>query len=220
MLFLLQSDENNSKQNYSSPVLIKRLLTPRRLQSVASLQHLTSASDTELQFTAISSGDRLLRVTLDSLGTIPPETLTNLTIYIQVHFLQSQTSDTDPHVALCDGTTCNGVSISDGRNYPGNPCVYFTATPGLTATNYMSTANCNGETVETNTAHPKTVSLSLVPSERWGSFSIPEGNGFTSSHIFGSQLDPTQGLSVEMYGYDTGEQYRLAYMIVEVVREE
>ena len=60
----------------------------------------------------------------------------------------------------------------------------------------------------------------MRPSERWGSFSIPEGIGFTTSGIFNTQLDPTQRLSVEVYADNDVEQYRLAYMIVEVVSED
>ena len=206
------------EQSYSSPVVIKRLLTPRKLQSVASLQDLTSASDTELQFTASASNVRLLRFTLDSLGTIPPGALNNLTIYIQVYFLQSPTNDSDPQVALCDNTICNGIFINDDGNYPNLPCCYTTFTPGPT-TDPSCPSNC-GEIVAANVVDPKTVSLTFVPSERWGSFSIPEGNGFTSSYIFGTQLDPTQGLSVEMYSDNSGEQYKLGYIIVEVIREE
>ena len=216
--YVLQCD--GSDQESVSPVLIKRLLTPRKLQNIAYLGHLSNANVTVLHFTAIASRARLLRFTLNSLGTIPPGALSNLAISIQAHFLESPTSDTDPLVAICDGTTCNGIDFNDRGNYP-NPCAYYAMTPGPTATNYVrSPGHCGGETVETNFTHPKTVSLTFVPSERWGSFSIPEGNGFTTASTFGAQLDPTQGLSVEMYGSDTGEQYRLAYMIVEVISEE
>ena len=217
---MFQCDKIGSvlERSYGSPVVIKRLLTPRKLQSVASLQDLTSASDTELHFTASANAVRLLRFTLDSLGTIPPGALNNLTIYIQVHFHQSPTTDTDSHVALCDNTTCNGILINDATNYPNSPCCYKTFAPGPTI-DLSCPSNC-GEIVATNAVDPKTASLTFVPSERWGSFSIPEGNGFTYSHIFGTQLDPTQGLSVEMYGHDRGEQYKLGYIIVEVIREE
>ena len=217
---MFQCDKNGSvlERSYGSPVVIKRLLTPRKLQSVASLQHLTSASDTELHFTASANDVRFLRFTLDSLGTIPPGALNNLTINIQVHFHQSPRADTDPQVALCDSTTCNGIVITDSGNYPNLPCCYKTFAPGPT-TDRSCPSNC-GKIVATNAVHPKTVSLTFVPSERWGSFGIPEGNGFTTSHIFGTQLDPTQGLSVEMYGHDSGEQYKLGYIIVEVIREE
>ena len=217
---MFQCGKNGSvlEQSYSSPVVIKRLLTPRRLQSVASLQDLTSASDTELHFTASANAVRFLRFTLDSLGTIPPGALNNLTISIQVHFHQSPRADTDPLVALCDNTTCNGIVITDAANYPNLPCCYKTFAPGPTI-DPSCPSNC-GEIVAANAVDPKTVYLTFIPSERWGSFSIPEGNGFTSSHIFGTQLDPTQGLSVEMYSDHSGEQYKLGYMIVEVIREE
>ena len=214
ILCSMQCEENNSGWEYVCPVLIKRLLTPRKLQNVASLQDLTSASDTELHFTVGENGVRFLRFTLESLGTIYPGALNILTIYIQVHFHQSPTNDSDPQVALCDNTTCNGILITDVGN--SKPCCYRTFSPGPT-TDLHCPNNC-GEIV--NAVNPKTATLSFVPSERWGSFSIPEGNGFTSSHIFGTQLDPTQGLSVEMYGHNSGEQYKLGYMIVEVIREE
>ena len=217
---MFQCDKNGSvlERSFGSPVVIKQLLTPRKLQSVASLQDLTNASDTELHFTASANAVRLLRFTLDSLGTMLPGALNNLTISIQVHFHQSPTNDSDPQVALCDNTTCNGIVITDAANSPNLPCCYKTFTPGPTA-DLSCPSNC-GEIVATNAVDPKTVSLTFIPSERWGSFSIPEGNGFTTSHIFGSQLDPTQGLSVEMYSHDSGEQYKLGYIIVEVIREE
>ena len=110
--------------------------------------------------------------------------------------------------------------ITDATNYPSLPCNYCTFSPGTSLTDLDCTSTCGGETVATNFTHPKTATLSFVPSERWGSFSIPEGIGFTGSNIFSTQLDPTQGLSVEVYGDNEVEEYRLAYMIVEVIGEE
>ena len=132
----------------------------------SNLRHLTSASDTALHFTSGTSGtrDRIISFPLDSLDTIPSRAINNLTISIQMHVLQSPSVDNDPIVAVCDGTTCNGVFITDASHYPSLPCNYCTFSPATSLTDLNCTSTCNGESVTSTThVHPKTVTLAFIP---------------------------------------------------------
>ena len=138
---------------------------------------------------------------------------------IQLHFLRSPTADSDPIVAVCDATNCNAVAILDGTNYPSVPCWFGTFRSGQNATDVTNSADCGGETIDgTSFTHPKMVTLLFALNQRWASFSIPEGNGFTASGTFDRQLDFTRGLNIEIYGDNAGEQYRLGHILFEAFR--
>ena len=150
---------------------------------------------------------------------MPPSSSINLMLSIQLHFLRSPTTDSDPIVAVCDDTICNAVAIFDAGNYPSEPCWFGTFMPGTSAANVTTSADCGGEIVDgTAFTHPRMVNLLFALNQRWASFSIPEGNGFTASGTFDRQLEFTRGLNMEIYGDHEGEQYRLSHIVLEIFR--
>ena len=139
---------------------------------------------------------------------------------VQLHFLRSPTGDSDPIVAICDDTICNAVAILDAGNHP-HPCWFAIFTPGPNAINVIDSTTCSGEVLDgpaSSTSHPRMVTINFALNQRWASFSIPEGNGFTASGTFDRQLEFTRGLSLEIYGDDAGEQYRLGLINLEIFR--
>ena len=204
-------------------VLLKRLLTPRTLHALGIVSDLTTVNDGVIHFTASQNHTRLLRFAIAQPGQVPPElcsaTSCSFVFNIQVHFLRSPTADSSPIVAVCDNSICNAVAILDVGNYPTVPCQFHTFTSGPIATNVISSADCGGETVEdTNFTNPRMVNLYFVLQARFGSFTIPAGNGFTAIGTFDRQLDLAGGANLEIYSSRAGEQYRLGHIIIEVFR--
>ena len=201
------------------PVLHKRLLTPRTLQAFGSLSDVTSITDGEIHFTSSQLYSRLLRFVIGPPGQVPPSSSINLMLSVQLHFLRSPTADSDPIVAICDNAICNAVAILDAGNYPTVPCLFRTFTSGPSAANITHSTDCGGEIVDgTDFTHPRMVSLLFSLNQRWASFTIPDGNGFTASGVFDRQLEFTRGLNIEIYGDHAGEEYRLSHILLEVFR--
>lgn len=204
-------------------VLLKRLLTPRTLHALGIVSDLTTVNDGVIHFTASQNHTRLLRFAIAQPGQVPPElcsaTSCSFVFNIQVHFLRSPTADSSPIVAVCDNAICNAVAILDAGNYPTVPCLFRTFTSGPSAANITHSTDCGGEIVDgTDFTHPRMVSLLFSLNQRWASFTIPDGNGFTASGIFDRQLEFTHGLNIEIYGDHAGEEYRLSHILLEVFR--
>ena len=137
-------------------------------------------------------------------------------IAITVHLEDPPTSDSDFLLAICDGTVCNGVFISDTENYPNVACNYVTIESGVTFTSIVNTGRCG--TPITYQHFPNTATLTFYPTNKWGSFSIPSSGGYTMAIRFTRQLDLTQGLYLEVYGTDANEEYKLMFMQVKVTK--
>ncbi len=204
-------------------MLLKRLLTPRTLHALGLVSDLTTVNDREIHFTASQNHTRLLRFAIAQPGQVPPELCSasscSFVLNIQVHFLRSPTADSSPIVAVCDDAICNAVAILDAGNYPTVPCQFHTFTSGPSATNVISSADCGGETVEgANFTNPRMVNLYFALQARFGSFTIPAGNGFTAIGTFDRQLDLAGGANLEIYSSRAGEEYRLGHIIIEIFR--
>ena len=180
---------------------------------------MTTITDGEIHFTSSQLYSRLLRFVIGPPGQVPPSSSINLMLSVQLHFLRSPTVDSDPIVAICDDAICNAVTILDASNYPNIPCLFSTFTSGPSAANITRSTDCGGEIVDgTDFTQPRMVSLLFSLNQRWASFTIPDGNGFTASGIFDRQLEFTRGLFMEIYGDHAGEEYRLSHILVEVFR--
>ena len=90
---------------------------------------------------------------------------------------------------------------------------------GPNAANITTSADCGGETVDgTAFINPRMATLHFALQARYGSFSIPEGNGFTASGTFDRRLNLAGGANLEVYSSNAGEEYRMGHIILEVFR--
>ena len=188
-------------------------MTPQWLEDHASLSHLTAATPALLHFKVNRNRQRLIKVPLFQRGELPTD---DIIVTITVHLQDPPTSDSDFLPAICDGTVCNGIWISDSGNYPNGACNYLTLESGLTLTRIANTGGCNGPI--TFQHFPNTVTLTFYPLNKWGSFSIPPSGGYTTAGTFTRQLDLTKGLYLEVYSNDVNEQYKLMFMEVKVTK--
>ena len=146
-------------------------------------------------------------------GELPTD---DIIVTITVHLEDPPTSDSDFLSAICDITVCNGVFISDSENYPNAACNYVTIESGAIFTTILSTGRCGAPI--TYQHFPNTAKLTFYPVNKWASFSIPPGGGYTTAGTFTQQLDLTKGLYLEVYGGDANEEYKLMFMEVKVTK--
>ena len=198
----------------TNPVLYYKVMTPQWLQDHASLNHLIAASPTSLHFRPNQQSARMIKVPLFQRGELPTD---DITVTITVHLEDPPTSDSDFVAAICDGTVCNGLYISDSGNYPNHACNYLTMNSGVVRTSITSLGNCGGIRI-TYTTFPNTVTITFYPIHKWASFSIPPSGGYTTAGTFTRQLDLTKGLYLEAYGDNANEQYKLQFMEVKVTK--
>ena len=197
-----------------NPVLYYKVMTPQWLEDHASLSQLIASTPASLHFKLNKIFARLIKVPLFQRGELPTD---DITVTITVHLEDPPTSDSDFLPAICDGTVCNGVYISDSRNYPNAACNYMTIESGVTYTSIVNTGRCGAPI--TYQHFPNTATLTFYPANKWGSFSIPSGGGYTTAGTFTRQLDLTKGLYLEVYGdNDPNEEYKLMFMEVKVTK--
>ena len=194
-------------------MLYYKVMTPQWLQDHASLNHLNASTPVSLHFTLNQAHARLIKVPLFQSGELPTD---DIIVTITVHLEDPPTAESDILTALCDGTICNGVAISDSRNYPNDACNYFTINSGVTFTEIRNTGGCGAPIAYT--FFPNTVILTFYPINKWASFSIPPSGGYTTAGTFSKQLNLTKGLYLEAYGDDAIEEFKLQFMEVKVTK--
>ena len=178
----------------------------------ASLNHLNASTPVSLHFTLNQAHARLIKVPLFQSGELPTD---DIIVTITVHLEDPPTAESDFLTALCDGIVCNGVWISDSRNYPNAACNYVTINSGVTYTEIRKTG-CGAPI--TYTFFPNTVILTFYPINKWASFSIPPSGGYTTAGTFSKQLNLTKGLYLEAYGDNANEEFKLQFMEVKVTK--
>ena len=196
-----------------NPVLYYKVMTPQWLEDHASLSHLIAATPENLHFKVNQAGARLIKVPMLQKGELPTD---DIIVTITVHLEDPPTSDSDFLPAICDGTICNGIWISDSGNYPNNACDYLTIESGLTLTHIANTGGCGAPITYQHFSN--TAKLTFYPINKWGSFSIPPSGGYTTAGTFTRQLDLTKGLYLEAYCDSANEQFKLQFMEVKVTK--
>ena len=198
----------------TNPVLYYKVMTPQWLQDHATLNQLIAASPTSLHFRIKQTHARMIKVPLFQRGELPTD---DIIVTITVHLEDPPTADSDFVTAICDGTICNGLYISDSGNYPNNACDYLKINSGVTATAFTVLGNCGGIPI-TYTSYPNTATMTFYPIHKWASFSIPPSGGYTTAGTFTRQLDLTKGLYLETYCDGVNEQFKLQFIEVKVTK--
>ena len=191
-------------------------MTPQWLQKHATLSHFNASSPVSLHFTVNQEHARLIRVPLFLSGTLPTD---DIVITVTVHLEDPPTPDSDLFTTICDDAICNGIWISDSRNYPDDACNYFTVNSGVNYT-FVSGNTAGGSCGApiNYTFFPNTVTLTFYPTIGWASFSIPPSGGYTTAGTFSGQLNLTKGLYLEVYGGYATEHYKLQFMEATVTK--
>ena len=155
-----------------------------------------------------------MKVPLFHRGELPTD---DIIVKITVHLEDPPpSSDSDFLTAICDGTVCNSLWISDSGNYPNEACDYLTVESGLTYTHIGHRRSCGAPI--TYQYFPNTVTITFYPVNKWASFSIPPSGGYTTAGTFTRQLDLTKGLYLETYGDSVNEEFKLQFLEVKVTK--
>ena len=112
--------------------------------------------------------------------------------------------DRDPIVGITDGSMANLFVIHDINNYPGlSPCLHISATGTLP------------KTFSTGPVPDQWVFL-FKPAERFGACSSAIHGGYVNVGIFNNQLDLSRGIKLQLRQYETDEDFRYYYFLVEI----
>ena len=187
-----------------------RLYTPSILRSNAEFTSSYSYSATGLTFgTDSTSYKRLFKLPL-----IPGAMLSrgaDVTVVVTVG-LQSairNSYDSDPKFLISDGERGIGFDIRDGTSAQ---CRGVQGLMGDTMTGYSYFSGTSGQ----STIESEEFTLTISPSQRWGSCYYAGDSGIISPISYSQYIYLDRGLWLEAYRESSSERYVINYIIVDI----
>ena len=152
-----------------------------------------------IRFGSGTANEKLLQVPIAAAGELDAHASIRVTVG-----LEPPSGDSDPRIAISDGTNQNKFIIPDRNNYGEfGPCIIV-----------GSQVN---KLVTTRTPSPQFTFL-FSPFYKYGACSSAQDGGYLNVGTFNNQVDPTYGLSFVVYrGDDTSEQYQFRYFLIEIL---
>ena len=197
-----------------------QLMTPDWIEANAEItgNHQVTQDFFEILPTTGSLYQRALRVPI-----VPPTILnSNNTITVMMTVALdttiAQTDDHDPYLGISDGKSFIGWQTVDVDNYNTNPpCYSINADVGAS----IITGIKIGRGPHTDSkAFPTVINMRFKPAELWGTCETPQGDGgYNNLAAYNSLLNPSNGISFELYRHNPDEIYRIKYVQVYIVLE-
>ena len=118
--------------------------------------------------------------------------------------LEPVSGDSDPSIGISDGVNTNTLIIWDKGNYNiYPPCSIL---EGSHEDNRVTTRRVSPQ-----------FTLLFSPFYKYGACSSAQDGGYLNVETFNNQVDPTNGLSLEVYRQHALEQYKFSYFLVEIL---
>ena len=138
----------------------------------------------------------------------------SVTLTIAMDTALADGGDHDPSFGISDGKSFVGFQIPDKGNY-GNisPCHRH---EGDDVSGILTNENHANGPLVTSQLYSSEIKVQIRPSEQWGSCHTEHDEGYTNIGNYQRKLDLTNGLYLEMYRADAGEDYRIKYIVVDV----
>ena len=131
----------------------------------------------------------------------------HVSIRITVGFNPARTGvDYDPSIGISDGTNLNRYYIPDAAEYHGAAPCHIDSTEGTG----------ENKRVSTRTVPPQFTFL-FSPFRKYGACSSSQDGGYLNVGTFNKRVDPTSGLSFEIYRDHAAEQYQFYYVLIEIL---
>ena len=188
-----------------------RLYTPYDIRDDAEFTtRYSSYSRTAISFKGGSSSySRLFKLPLlaGDLLTYSADITVKITVGLQNAI---RSDDSDPKFLLSDGDS--GVGFEMREEAGADRC---RGIQGLMGDVLSSRITRDGASHKSSTL-PEEFVLTINPSKSWGSCHFAVDSGLISPAYYSRRLDLRKGLWLEVYGEDTGEQYLINYIIVEI----
>ena len=115
--------------------------------------------------------------------------------------------DSDPRIGISDGVNENKFIIADAGNYATSPPCYVHK--GIHENNLVTTRTASSQ-----------FTLLFSPFYKYGACSSAQDGGYLNVGTFNNQVDPTNGLNLEVYRQHAPEQYKFSYSLVEILFSE
>ena len=113
-------------------------------------------------------------------------------------------ADSDLYIAISDGTTENGQTIVDADNYANSPpCRPLSAVQ-------------DNVLVSPGTPVPAIFKLIFTPFYKYGACETAQEGGYINTGTFTSQIDTSKPLFLRVQRSDSGEQYFIHYLGIEI----
>ena len=177
-------------------------LTPDNIRYFAS--YLDSSVDIQGRVIHVGPGtaanEKFLEVPL---GEIDPQATIIVTVGLDKSHPNTP-ADSDLHIVISDGTTENGQFIVDAGNYADfPPCRPINA-------------EHDDVLVSPGTPVPATFKLIFTPFYKYGACETAQEGGYINTGTFNSQIDTSKPLFLRAHRRDTGEQFFVHYLGIEI----
>ena len=152
-----------------------------------------------IRFGSGTTNEKLLQVPIAAAGELDAHASIRVTVG-----LTPVSGDSDPRIGISDGVNLNRFYIADTGNY-GNypPCGIE---DGSRENTRVTTRRVSSQ-----------FTFLFSPFYKYGACSSAQDGGYLNVGTFNKQVDPTIGISLEVYREHAPEQYKFSYFLVEIL---
>ena len=174
-------------------------ITPGNVHYLANFIGSATIDNRSIRFGSGTANEKLLQVPIAAAGELDAHASIRVTVG-----LTPVSGDSDPRFGISDGVNVNRFYIIDNGDYGGGaPC-------GLLEGSHENNL------VTTRRVSPQFTFL-FSPFYKYGACSSAQDGGYLNVGTFNKQVDPTNGLSFEVYRQHASEQYKFSYFLVEIL---
>ena len=175
------------------------LIHPGNVRYLANFIDSSATIDSRsIRFHNGTTREKLLRVPIATAGELDAHASIRVTVG-----LQPVSGDSDPGIGISDGVNANKFTIWDKGNYNiYPPCSIL---DGSHEDNRVTTRTASSQ-----------FTLFFSPLYKYGACSSAQDGGYLNVGTFNNQVDPTNGLSLEVYRQHAPEQYKFSYFLIEI----
>ena len=178
---------------YMQPVQ-SLFITPNNLRRYASyIDDSVTIGSRIISVTTGGSGERLIEIPIVDAGDFNREKSIRITIGLDPNIANDQ----DPYFGITDGSTVNEFYIRDTNT---QPCQVVSGSQDTIAS--------------TTTRTPGVFTFTFTPFYRYGICSVTKDGGYTTVATFSRQLDLDKDISFRLRRGNSGEQYRIYYILI------
>ena len=178
------------------------LITPDNVRYLANYISSSATIDSRsIRFSSGTTSEKLLEVPFADAGELDAHVSVQITVGYK-----PPTADSDPSFGISDGTNLNRYYIIDSGNYGSHAPCHITSSEGTG----------ENERVTSRTVPPQFTFL-FSPFHKYGACSSSQDGGYLNVGTFNKQVDPTRGLSFQIYRQHAAEQYQFYHVLIEIL---
>ena len=180
--------------------------TPDNIQYYASYLH--SSVDIQDRVIHIGTGSAKEKLLEVPIGHIDPHDTIIITVGLNKSHPNTPSVDSDPQVAISDGSNTNGFELTDVGNYAVlPPC-------------YVVSGVHDDERVSATAQTPSTFKLTFTPFFKYGACETAQDGGFINTGRFNTQIDVGKLLYLTVFRNHAAENMYFHYFNVQIFQKQ